>query len=153
MPIPPLLGALLGGTFALWPTASHAAPISRAGRTFLAYPGDTIVLDGTASEGSDLEWRWVQVGGPRVAATGTNTAEPRFRADLPGRYTFELVVRQNERSAEPDTVDVVVVDPEVATRYLAAAGCNQQAAGEPFHAALIVLAPLLLLPCSRRDER
>jgi len=149
----PLLGALLGGVFALWPTAAHAEPVSRAGRTFLAYPGDTIVLDGTASEGTDLEWRWVQVGGPRVAATGSDSAEPRFRADLPGRYTFELVVWEGEVSGEPDTVDVVVVDPEVATRYLAPTGCSQQGGGVPPVSALVLLAPFLVLTRSRRNDR
>ena len=118
----PLLGL---GLAALLPQVSGAAPVSRAGATFLAYPGDTIVLDGTASEGEELAWRWVQIGGPRVPATGTDTARPRFRADIPGRYTFELVVREGEVSAAPDTVDVVVADPEIATRYDRDGGCSQ----------------------------
>ena len=121
----PLL-SLFGATcLAIAPGVVEAAPVSRAGATFLAYPGDTIVLDGSASEGNDLAWRWVQIGGPRVAASGTDTERPRFRADLPGRYTFELVVWEGDVPASPDTVDVVVADPEIADRYARQSGCSQ----------------------------
>jgi len=125
-----LLALVAGVTVsAVLPGVARAEPVSRAGATFLAYPGDTIVLDGSASEGDDLDWRWVQTGGPRVAATDTDTAHPRFRADLPGRYTFELVVWEGQEAGRPDSVDVVVVDPEVATRYAKESGCSQQGGG------------------------
>ena len=126
-----LVLSLSGATaLALMPGVAGAAPVSRAGATFLAYPGDTVVLDGSASEGNELAWRWVQIGGPRVASSGTDTARPRFRADVPGRYTFELVVWEGDEASSPDTVDVVVADPRIAERYLKPAGCSQGGAAQ-----------------------
>ena len=101
-----------------------AAPESRAGRTFLAYPGETIRLDGSTSKGIEPDFRWVQIGGPRVPLTGADTARPEFYADLPGRYTFELTVREGDNASAPDEVDVVVLDPEVGTRYVQPSGCS-----------------------------
>jgi len=101
-----------------------AAPEARAGRAFLAYPGETIRLDGTASEGTDPDFRWVQIGGPRVPLSGADTRRPEFYADLPGRYTFELTVREGEEASAPDEVDVVVLDPEIGTRYAPQSGCS-----------------------------
>ena len=101
-----------------------AAPEARAGRTFLAYPGETIRLDGTTSVAIDPDFRWVQIGGPRVPLSGADTARPEFYADLPGRYTFELTVREGEDASVPDEVDVVVLDPEIGTRYAPRSGCS-----------------------------
>lgn len=103
------------------PTAS-AAPVARAGRPFLAYPDETIVLDGSESGGTSLGYRWVQVGGPDVGLIGGDTARPRFTVRTPGRYSFELVVREAEVSSAPDAVDVIVIDADVAGR-VGGAGC------------------------------
>lgn len=112
-----------------WSGVAAADPVARAGRDFLAYPGETIVLDGTASEAGDgAEWRWVQVGGPTVALRDGDAPRPRFRLPRPGRYTFELVLREGEQSSAPDTVEVIAVDPEAAER--GDEGCSA-AAGAP----------------------
>lgn len=108
----------------LFSTQAHATPVSRAGRPFLAYPGETIILDGRASEGDNLEFRWVQVGGPRVPLNSADTPTPSFFADLPGRYAFELVVREGEVAAEPDLIDIAVLDPEIGTRYSLPTSCS-----------------------------
>ena len=100
-----------------------AEPIARAGRTFLAYPGESIKLDGTTSTGTSLAFRWVQVGGPRVPLTGADTRRPSFFTDRPGRYSFELTVREASQQSSYDEVDVVVLDPEIGTRYEPATGC------------------------------
>jgi hypothetical protein len=124
--------------------ATAAEPIARAGRTFLAYPGESIRLDGSASEGDAPEYRWVQVGGPRVPLTHADTVRPEF-------YTFELTIRDGSTASPPDEVDVVVLDPEIGTRYAPTAGCSTvpSGAGTWFLLAL----PLLVVPCrSRRPE-
>ena len=114
---------LLGVALQACPTAS-ATPIARAGQSFLAYPGESIRLDGSASEAEAPAYRWVQIGGPRVPLSHPDTARPELYADLPGRYTFELTVRSGDTASAPDEVDVVVVDPEVGTRYARASGCT-----------------------------
>jgi hypothetical protein len=101
-----------------------AAPEARAGRTFLAYPGETIRLDGSTSAGTEPDFRWVQIGGPRIPLSGADTARPEFYADLPGRYTFELTVRAGDQASAPDEVDVVVLDPAIGTRYAPQSGCS-----------------------------
>lgn len=115
-----------------------AQPIARAGRTFLAYPAESIRLDGSASEGEQLAYRWVQTGGPRVPLEGADTVRPSFYTDHPGRYTFELTVREDDSDASIDEVDVVILDPEVGTRYAPASGCTH---ATPLAPALWLLFP------------
>lgn len=114
----PALAAALVSCLALGGSgAAEAAPVAKAGRAFLAYPGETIQLDGRDSEGDDLEFRWAQVGGPQVPLIDGASAQPRFSLELPGRYSFELVVREGEVASEPDVVDVIVIDADVAGRF------------------------------------
>jgi len=122
------LGLLVVAALVALPAAAGAAPLARAGRPFLAYPGETIVLDGAESEGDDIAYRWVQVGGPEVPLSGGDTARPRFEVAAPGRYSFELVVREGEVASAPDVVDVVVIDADVAGR-LGGGGCAHAPAG------------------------
>jgi hypothetical protein len=144
--IPGLRAAIPAVCLWAWSGAAAADPVARAGRDFLAYPGETIVLDGTASEAAGgAEWRWVQVGGPTVALRDGDAPRPRFRLPSPGRYTFELVVREGEQSSAPDTVEVIAVDPEAGEPD--DAGCSA-AAGAP--TALWLLG---LLAAARRRER
>lgn len=122
------LGLALAAALVALPDPAAAAPLARAGRPFLAYPGETIVLDGAESEGDDIAYRWVQVGGPEVALSGGDTARPRFEVAAPGRYSFELVVREGELASAPDIVDVVVIDADVAGR-LSEGGCAHAPGG------------------------
>lgn len=114
--------ALVLGLALLVGSVAEAAPKARAGRAFLAYPGESIQLDGRDSEGQDLEFRWVQIGGPTVALLDGASAQPRFTLDEPGRYSFELVVREGELASEPAVVDVIAIDADVAGRF-SDAGC------------------------------
>jgi len=109
--------------------AAVAEPVARAGQTFLAYPGESVRLNGTASDGDNLQYRWVQIGGPRVPLDDADSARPSFYAEVSGRYTFELTVRAGEATSSPDEIDVVVLDPDVGTRYTGADGCSTLAAG------------------------
>ena len=129
-------------------STADAEPIARAGRAFLAYPGESIRLNGSTSAGTDLHYRWVQIGGPRVPLTGADTARPSFYADLPGRYTFELTVREGDAASAPDEVDVAVLDPEIGTRYAPQSGCSVSASASRGSLALW-LAPMLVLGLRR----
>jgi hypothetical protein len=121
----------LGAPLALLPAARAEDAVARAGRDFLAYPGETVVLDGTASSPPDIaDWRWVQIGGPSTSVEGANTAHPRFVVKEPGRYTFELSVRTDELPSAPDTVDVIVLEPDAGARFADSGGCAH-AAGAP----------------------
>lgn len=128
-----------------------AAPVARAGSAFLAYPGESIRLNGSASEGTDLDFRWVQIGGPRVPLSDADTVRPSFYADYPGRYTFELTVRSGDDASAPDEVDVVVLDAEVGTRYAPQTGCSTLSASSPWSAGWFLL-PLVCLTLRRTQE-
>jgi hypothetical protein len=130
------------------PMLANAAPVARAGRPFLAYPEEVILLDGRTSEGQNLLYRWVQVGGPEVPLVDADTAQPRFSPDLPGRYSFELVVREGDENSTADVVDVVVLDPEVGTRFTETA-----CASLPARRGLGLAAIGLLLGLFRRETR
>ena len=108
---------------------NNAAPIALAGLPLMAYPGDTVLLNGTPSydpEGSELSYTWSQASGPPVTLSGELTAEPRFTADVPGVHTFALVVSDGVQNSALDTVDIVVADPGAGRRY---SGCSAVGAG------------------------
>jgi hypothetical protein len=122
----------VGAPLALLPAARAEDAVARAGRDFLAYPGETVVLDGTASSPAGIaDWRWVQIGGPSTSVEGANTPHPRFVVKEPGRYTFELSVRTDELPSAPDTVDVIVLEPDAGARFADSGGCAHAAAGAP----------------------
>lgn len=133
---------------AIVPAAIAAAPVARAGESFLAYPGEVITLNGDASsdpDGDALTFTWRQVGGLTVALDGSDGPAPSFTPQRGATYTFELVVSDATQNSAPDRVDVVVVEPSVGER-LETGGCS--AAGGAFGGlALAVLA----IASRRRD--
>lgn len=144
-----MLSSLLALLFAAGPAlASDEPPVALAGRAFLAYPGETIILDGSQSfdpEGYELTWSWVQVHGPRVDLRNAETPNPEFDAAQPGVHSFELVVDDGIQESDPDVVDVIVVDPGIAADPRG--GCSATPAPP---AGLLALLPLLALSRRRR---
>jgi len=110
---------------ALWLAAATALagpvdepPVALAGEAFMAYPGDTVVLDGSGSydpEGAELSWHWTPIAGPKVQLSKADTATPQFTADASGVVSVELVVDDGAQESEPDVVDVIVVAPDAGT--------------------------------------
>lgn len=106
--------------------ATGAAPVADAGLGVLAYVGDTVVLNGTAStdaEGDALTYTWTQLDGAPVALDGYDTAEPAFVVDAPGPYRFQLVVNDGALDSAPDEVALYVPDRE-ATPSGKPSGCS-----------------------------
>lgn len=146
--MPSFLAAITAATL----SAAAAPPQARAGRAFLGYPGETIELNGSASDDPDGDaltgWTWAQVGGPEVPLQSSDGPRPRFRADLPGTYRFTLQVEAGGERSDADGVDVIIVDPEAGTRYTPAeGGCATLSRG-----AAPALAGLALVFVARRRD-
>lgn len=95
--------------------ALAAAPVAEAGLGVMAYVGDTVILNGSASsdpDGSPLIYTWTQVSGAPVDLRRADSDKPEFVVDAPGTLRFELVVSDGLESSAGDTVAVVVPDRE-----------------------------------------
>lgn len=91
--------------------AGGEPPVADAGLGLLAYVGDTVALNGTASrdpEGASLGYTWAQSGGPDVGIKNGDEAQPSFTVEAPGTYRFTLVVNDGYQDSAPDTVEIVV---------------------------------------------
>jgi len=99
------------------------------GRPFLAYVGDLVVLDGSASTGSAdvaMAYRWSQAGGPTVGLSATDSPKPSFTVAEPGNHVFELVVGDGTVWSAPARSYVIVIDKDGGRRHLARpCGCSQ----------------------------
>ena len=110
---------------------------AEAGLDFMAYPGQTVELNGAGSGADDLEYRWTRTGGPPAELDDSSLANPQFVPDRPGTYTFELTVASGGESSVPDQVSVVVVHTDAGE--VNTGGCGVVGAG-PW---LLALVPLL----------
>lgn len=131
--------------------AADEPPVALAGASFLAYPEERIILDGSQSydpEGYPLTYQWTQVYGPTVALVNPTSAHPEFDTLEPGVHGFQLVVDDGVQPSEPDVVDVIVVDPGIGAAE-GGGGCSQ-GRGPSGSALPLLLAPLALLRRRRR---
>jgi uncharacterized protein (TIGR03382 family) len=117
---------------------------ANAGRPFLAYVGDTVILSGANSrgpDGVDLEFRWTQVGGPTATLADASTDKPSFVVEEAGTTVFELLVGDGASWSAPARSYVIVIDKAAGTRH-ADAGCGCDSTG--WSAAPVLAAALLL---------
>ena len=90
-------------------TVTGAATVSaNAGTPLVEFlqPGGSVgvTLDGTASQGSGLSYKWVPTGGPEtVTLTNDTTATPSFTASKEGVYYFKLTVSANGATSSAST--------------------------------------------------
>lgn len=132
-------------------SALAAAPVAEAGLGVMAYVGDTVILNGSASsdpDGAALTYTWSQVSGPPVTLKRGDTDKPEFVVDAAGTLRFELVVNDGTENSVPDGVAVVVPDRAALPAGEDAGGCSS--APSPAGAGLVVVAAALL---GRRPAR
>ncbi|GLS83010.1 PKD domain-containing protein [Paraferrimonas haliotis] len=101
-------------------------PTANAGDDAQYYIKDTIMLDGSASNSSDGEqtliydWRVLtQPDGSDVQIQDADMQMASFKADKPGVYVVELLVKEDGLDSLPDVVEIRV------TGIFASAGTNQ----------------------------
>ena len=90
----------------------NAPPFANAGDGQTAAPGDSVTLDGSASNDPDngpspLTYNWTQTGGPSVTINNANQAQANFTPPAAGTYYFLLTVSDGAHS-HTDTVAVSV---------------------------------------------
>ena len=85
--------------------------VADAGDDLRAVVGRQVTLNGVRSvpRGS-IGYRWVQVGGPRVALAIEDGYVYTFVPDVPGSYRFALLVASGSAIAPPDYVRIEVED-------------------------------------------
>jgi spore germination protein YaaH len=92
--------------------------VADAGRPFLAYPGDTVVLSAEWSSGpGELAYRWTQASGPDARLDATDVVSPSFVPTVPGTYAFDVEVGDGDTFPASDRTYVVVLDRGVGAAY------------------------------------
>jgi len=111
----------------------NALPLANAGADQFVTEGDSIALEGSASndlEGHALAYHWRQLNGVAVALSDSQSAQPRFVAPLPNgeaNFAFELVVNDSIIDSRPDTVNVHI---NTKPRILAGISAAQDTIGD-----------------------
>jgi spore germination protein YaaH len=97
--------------------------IANAGRPFLAYVGDTVILTAEASRVPEAgaTYEWTQEDGPAARLAGADEVEASFVVEQAGVHVFALRVGDGEAWSAPDRTHVVVLDRRVGRHY---AGCG-----------------------------
>ena len=106
-------------------TAQNLPPVANAGLDQSLVVRQTVQLDGSGSSdpnGDPLTFQWAFVTRPpRSNATLANatTAQPTFRADIPGTYMVQLIVNDGIAGSAPDTVTITANAPQPRFAYVA----------------------------------
>jgi Putative Ig domain/PKD domain/PASTA domain len=96
-----------------WEFDQKFAPIANAGPDQSVTAGSTVYLDGSGSGNDDededepLLYQWSFISKPTgstAALSNATLVNPTFIVDKTGTYTLQLIVQQENRSSEPDTV-------------------------------------------------
>lgn len=93
--------------------APNTDPIAVAGEDITVTEGDTVELDGSASndpDGGELTFLWSLLDGPEVTFEGAETSALSFVAEEAGTYEIELTVRDEDGAPAMDTL-IVTAEP------------------------------------------
>jgi len=99
------------------PLASGTAPVADAGADQAVAGESTVTLDGSASTGTALSYRWRQTGGPGVQLSDAESAvitftAPEYDADQVNVCVFELTVFDASNRSASDRVEVTLLEPD-----------------------------------------
>jgi hypothetical protein len=106
---------------------ANDAPVALVSAAQLVYPGETSVLDGSASydpEGSTLTYAWSQLRGPTVQLSNAQGAIAGMRTEQAGIYGFALVVNDGLQDSEATSIEIIVVDPSAGDDVDVQRGCS-----------------------------
>ncbi|MBK7877330.1 MAG: tandem-95 repeat protein [Planctomycetes bacterium] len=97
--------------------ADDDAPTADAGSDVAVHPGSSVLVQGSGAdvEGADLDYTWIQVGGPPVGSLQSDGPNLRFdapAATTPTLLTFQLRVCDGEHTSV-DTLHVLVTPEAV----------------------------------------
>jgi RHS repeat-associated protein len=100
--------------------AAILPPIADAGQSGSVYLGDTVQLNGSASQDPQSRpltyaWSFFSIPfGSRAQLTGTNTVSPSFKTDLAGQYAVQLVVNNGLlNSTNSALASIIALDTNV----------------------------------------
>jgi len=121
----PTLGELVGlafgsGTAAGGGGPSLPRPEAEAGEDQTVTVGRLVQLDGSASESRDSSSDWVgydwslvvKPTGSRAMLSDSNTVNPTFVPDVPGRYVIALVVTNHSSKTDYDDVTITALEAD-----------------------------------------
>ena len=96
-------------------TGEDPQPVANAGDDQTVNEDELVSLQGsgTAPQGVTLTYQWIQVAGPNVTLSDTNSPTPTFTASQVNAnvtLTFQLVVGYENYTSDPDTIDVTIVN-------------------------------------------
>jgi len=122
------------------PPVTYALPVALAGKDQQAQVGETVQLDGTASQsgdGQELSYIWNLLEVPTGSVTRlqqANSITPKLTPDVAGEYVIELTVRDGHNSSTPALTRLTVAEPPKPTLSHQASsgdGLLSLAAGKP----------------------
>jgi len=123
-------------------TTVNSTPVAYAGLDQTVNVGDTVTLDGSASNDADgdlLTYAWaltVRPNGSGANLSNPNVVNPTFIADLAGTFVAQLVVNDGAVNSAPDTVVINAQQVKVAVPHVV--GLTQSAAQSTLTAAGLV---------------
>ena len=103
-------------SFKVTASSSNIAPVANAGLPIRIVSGESVMLDGTASDdanGDEITYQWTLVTQPGTggALTEATTATPILSTTQAGRYEARLVVSDGRLNSAPSVVKIDAVAP------------------------------------------